>query len=241
MLNISLFIDTKHTLYLPQCVTGWSCMAQFNSIQSNSVHFCPLLLMTWSTHTPNAIDQRIAIDVSGLYMWLYVCGDCLSWTWSNGAPTWNSNTRGRNLKRVKICCFTDLKDRSRGSLLGEGNNFYHAPPMKQLVYMSDLFVSSFPVNWWKSETPVGRKQFHVSCVYLDLHALLQESLGLILHLQPGSADQQQFILNDLNAAEIHTLGQIVWNVPKQAQKNTNKHISNPTVFMHVHWDAVKCR
>lgn len=42
-------------------------------------------------------------------------------------------------------------------------------------------------------------------VYLDLHALLQESLGLILHLQSGSADQQQIIFNHLQAAQIHTL------------------------------------
>lgn len=42
-------------------------------------------------------------------------------------------------------------------------------------------------------------------VYLDFHALLQESLGLILHLQSGPADQQQIIFNHLQAAQIHTL------------------------------------
>lgn len=41
--------------------------------------------------------------------------------------------------------------------------------------------------------------------YLDLHALLQEPLGLILHLQSGSADQQQIIFNHLDATQIHTL------------------------------------
>lgn len=42
-------------------------------------------------------------------------------------------------------------------------------------------------------------------VYLDLHALLQEPLGLILHLQSGSADEQQIVFNHLDAAQIHTL------------------------------------
>lgn len=76
-------------------------------------------------------------------------------------------------------------------------------------------------------------------VYLDLHALLQESFGLILHLQPGSADQQQVILDDLNAAEIHTLWQVVWNASKQAQQNTNNRISNQSISTHVHRDAKK--
>lgn len=50
-------------------------------------------------------------------------------------------------------------------------------------------------------------------VYLDLHALLQEPLGLILHLQSGSADEQQIVFNHLDAAQIHTLWQIVWKNP----------------------------
>lgn len=45
--------------------------------------------------------------------------------------------------------------------------------------------------------------------YLDLHPLLQQSLGLVLHLQPGSTDEQQVILYHFNPTQVHTLWQIV--------------------------------
>lgn len=79
----------------------------------------------------------------------------------------------------------------------------------------------------------------VLCVYLDLHALLQQSLGLVLHLQPGSADQQQVVLNHLNAAQIHTLWQVVWSMSKQAniQKKKKPLIITFSIFIHVHQDA----
>lgn len=60
----------------------------------------------------------------------------------------------------------------------------------------------------------------VLCLYLDLHALLQQSLCLVLHLQPGSANQQQVILNHLNAAQVHALGQIIWSTDTHRHKET---------------------
>lgn len=62
-------------------------------------------------------------------------------------------------------------------------------------------------------------------MYLDLHALLQEPLGLVLHLQSGSADQQQIIFNHLDAAQIHTLGQIVWKGPNTHSRKCIRVIS----------------
>lgn len=46
--------------------------------------------------------------------------------------------------------------------------------------------------------------------YLDLHPLLQQSLGLVLHLQPGSTDEQQVIFYHFNPTQVHTLWQVVW-------------------------------
>lgn len=54
-----------------------------------------------------------------------------------------------------------------------------------------------------------KQQVRLEHLYLYLHALLQQPLGLVLHFQPGSADQQQVVLDHLDAAQIHALRQVV--------------------------------
>lgn len=49
-----------------------------------------------------------------------------------------------------------------------------------------------------------------SCpTYLDLHALLQQSLALVLHLQTGPAYEQEVIFDDIDARQVNTLRKVV--------------------------------